>query len=96
MKINIDQNESNALEGFASSGANYVKVIEKIFKIAIDNLKDITQIDPKDNMGLQTLSRQLAVKELIQIKDLVFPNLENIKTKRPGEAEGGKVIPKYR
>lgn len=94
MKINIDQNESNALEAFASSGANYVKVIEKVFKFAIDDLKDITQIDPKGNMGLQALSRQEAVTHLIAIRDVIFPSVENKVKAQKDESEPGK--PKWR
>ena len=52
-----------------------MKVIEKILNESIADLKDITNIDPKGNMGLQTLARQEACKEVKAIKDLIFPAL---------------------
>lgn len=84
MKINLQIEEQNALAQFVGSGANYVRVIEKIFAEAINDLKDINNIDPKGNMGLQALARQEAVKTILEIKDAIFPDqAEKIPTARP-------------
>lgn len=84
MKINLDQNESDALEQFEKSGANSVAVIRKIFEAGIDELKDVENIDPKGNMGLQSLARQEAVKIVRGLRDIIFPELAKKETK-PGE-----------
>ena len=84
MKIHLDQSESDALDGFNRSGANYVKVIEKIFKISLEDMKDINNIDPKSNMGLNALARQNAYLQLKEIKDLIFPSQAEKKSQEPG------------
>lgn len=57
-----------------------MKVIEKVFKEGITDLKDINNVDPKGNMGLQTLARQEAVKILVEIAEMIFPDQEKLKT----------------
>ena len=85
MKINLDQNEVNALEQFEGSGMNAVPVIKKILEKSIDFLGDIANIDPKGNMGLQTLANQNAVKELKDIRDTIFPGVARVSKKQPAE-----------
>jgi hypothetical protein len=89
MKIELKIEEHNALEQFEQSGANYVRVIEKIFAGAINELKDINNIDPKGNMGLQALARQEAVKIMLEVKDMIFPGQVEKKTKPVAPADPG-------
>lgn len=87
MKINLDQNEIDALEKFEGSGMNAVGVIKKILQYAIDDLGNIENIDPKGNMGLQTLANQNATKELKVIRDTIFPGVarQNLSPKNAGK-----------
>lgn len=78
MKIILPEEETNALETMIRSGANGVKVLDRIFKESIEDLKNIKNIDPKSNMGLQTLARQLACEIVEDIQKLIFsPGVEN-------------------
>lgn len=86
MKINLDPNEVNALEHFEGSGMPAVAVIKKILQFSITRLDSIENIDPKGNMGLQTLANQNAVKELKEIRDVIFPGIAPRPVK-PGQGE---------
>ena len=81
MKINLDQNEIDALEKFETSGMNAVAVIKKILDTSISYMGSIENIDPKGNMGLQTLANQNAVKELKDIRDAIFQSMAKINRK---------------
>jgi hypothetical protein len=94
MKINLDQNETNALEQFEGSGMNAVAVIKKILDTAISFLGSIENIDPKGNMGLQTLANQNAVKEIKEIRDQIFSSVA-VKNNRPVSGEK-KPVSQYR
>lgn len=83
MKINLEKNEEDALASMIASGGNHIPVLRKLFSQAIDDLKDITNIDPKANVGLQTCARQEAVKQLIEIESKIFPDPSTVK-KEPG------------
>lgn len=86
MKIPLEESELKALEQFVGSGANYVKVIAKIFNVAIEDLKNIENVDPKGNMGLQTLSRQDALKTVREVRDTIFPALAEDKAASQGQS----------
>lgn len=90
-RINLDQGEETSLEQFVGSGANYVKVIEKIFTFYLEDLKNIQNIDPKGNMGLQTLARQEAFGNLEEIRNIIFPGLAE--RKKLEERPTGKMSP---
>jgi len=75
-KINLDKNEEDALGALILQGGNSVAVLKKIFTLAIEDLKDITNVDSKGNMGLQTLARQLAVEKMIIVRDLIFQEVQ--------------------
>lgn len=92
-KINLDQGEDTALEQFVGSGANYVKVIKKIFDFYLDDMKNIENIDPKGNVGLQTTSRQQAFTQLKNIRDTIFPEFSE---KTPATPGGKPEISKWR
>lgn len=84
-KINLTPEQVNALEQHSNSGANGVKIIKAILTFYIEDLINIDNIDPKGNMGLQTLARQEAKKTLVEVRDLIFPELsEDMKKATPG------------
>jgi len=72
MKIILDENEENVLESLQRSNMPGFKVVEKIFKTNMEELESIANIDPKGNVGLQTCSRQEALKTLKEIYEKVF------------------------
>ena len=93
MKINLDRNEQDALAQFSSSGMNAVGVMKKIFKFYIEDLRNIENIDPKGNMGLQALSRQEAHRTVKEVEALIFPDtVQKNSEPLPGE----KKISQYR
>lgn len=89
-KINLEQEDSLILERFAKSNSSDVKVIKKIFDFYINDLRDVRNIDPKGNMGLQALGAQLALTNLDEIRDLIFG------TPSSDTAEGKPTISQYR
>lgn len=72
MKIILEENEENVLASLQNSAMPGFKVVEKIFKLNMEDLESIENIDPKGNMGLQTLARQEALKTLKDIYQKVF------------------------
>lgn len=85
MKINLEQEEKDALETMSKSGANYVVALKKVFNEALKDLENIRNIDPKSNMGLQTLARQLACEMVVDMRDAVFgpEQKKNIVSEQP-------------
>ncbi len=72
MKIILDENEVNVLESLQRSNMPGFEVVKKIFKLNMEDLESIENIDPKGNVGLQTCSRQEALKTLKEIYEKVF------------------------
>ncbi len=97
MKIQLDQNEVNALEQLAGSGMNAYGVLKKIFKHYISDLESVRNIDPKGNMGLQTLARQEALKTVEEIAELLFPDAAVARSRtQPPTGPQGKPLSQYR
>lgn len=88
MKIELDEQKSNALAGLVAAGGAGVEALKEIFTAAELELRDVLKIDKKGNMGLQSLARQEAVEMLLQIRDVVFPS----DTPR-AKGEGSKMSP---
>jgi len=85
MKINLDENEQNALATFNNSGQNAIQVMKKIFTFYIEDLESVKNIDPKGNMGLQSLARQEALKIVEEMRDIIFPDLAGPAQRVPAE-----------
>lgn len=100
MKIILQEDETKALENLAGSGANGYDVMKKVFQLHIRDLHSIMNIDPKGNVGLQTISRQHAYETLLDIAEIIFPNdADDIKqargTPKAGDT-GDKPMSKWR
>lgn len=75
MKINLDENKSNAIEKLMGVGGAGVEALKELFQAAEAELRDVSNIDPKGNMGLQTLAAQKALETVVELKAHVFPEL---------------------
>lgn len=53
-------------------GGAGVEALSELFASAERELRDVLKIDPKGNMGLQSLARQLAVEMLLEVRDVIF------------------------
>lgn len=73
MKIDLEQQELNALATLGTRGGADVEALKKVFRAAEAELRDVMNIDPKGNMGLQSLASQRAVEMLWEIGDVIFP-----------------------
>ena len=69
-QVVLSDEEVTLLQRF--SLASEAPVIKKIVKHYLKDLESILNVDPKGNMGLQTLARQEAYKYLIEIFDKIF------------------------
>lgn len=74
-KNDLDENQIMLLAQFVKTGGAEVKLIHVILKKEIRELRDVLNIDPRGNMGLQALARQEAVKVLENVFDIIFPEL---------------------
>lgn len=59
-------------------GGAGVEALKELFRAAEAELRDVGNIDPKGNMGLQALAAQRAVENLLAVREHVFP--ESVKT----------------
>lgn len=97
LKINLDENDSNALATLESTGAKGIEVQKKVFQYYMDDLSSVNNIDSKANMGLQALARQEAYKTLCEIAEIFFPSeASKIRASMPGTGDGKKPISKWR
>ena len=71
-KIELEDDELAALEGLVRQGGTGIYAVKRIFAVAIENLGDIRNIDPKGNMGLQALAAQNACKMLEEVRDTII------------------------
>lgn len=77
MKINLDQEKSNAIAKLMAVGGAGVEALKELLLSAEAELRDVGNIDPKGNMGLQALAAQKAVETLQEIRSHVFPETVN-------------------
>lgn len=73
MKINLDESKSNAIAKLMAVGGAGVEALKELLLAAEAELRDVNNIDPKGNMGLQALAAQKAVETLQEIRSHVFP-----------------------
>lgn len=77
MKINLDQEKSNAIAKLMAVGGAGVEALKELLLAAEAELDSVSNIDPKGNMGLQALAAQKAVETLQEIRSHVFPETMN-------------------
>lgn len=73
---NLNENELNTLERFINSKSTELDLVKKILAYYSENMKDITNIDPKGNVGLQTVARQEAYGSFISMSSLFDKDIE--------------------
>ncbi len=71
-RSNIDATEKQNLESLIATNAPGVQVLKKILKHYMNELQDVRHIDPKGNVGLQTVSAQRALEILAEFEQEVF------------------------
>jgi hypothetical protein len=71
-KIQIDPAEQATLDSLLGSGAPGLALMRRIFDHYVDDLGDVRNIDPKGNVGLQTVARQEALNILEEIRGTIF------------------------
>lgn len=74
MKINLDEQKDNAIAKLVGNGGAGVEALKELFQAAEAGLRDVSNIDPKGNMGLQALAAQRAVETLLEVREHVFPD----------------------
>lgn len=87
MKINLDQEKSNAIAKLMAVGGAGVEALKELLLAAEAELRDVGNIDPKGNMGLQALAAQKAVETLKEIRSHLFPDTIAKTEKKPGERQ---------
>lgn len=87
MKIHLDESKSNAIAKLMGVGGAGVEALKELFQVAEAELRDVSNIDPKGNMGLQALAAQRAVEALREIGGHVFPELKTARTGKEKKEE---------
>lgn len=72
---NFSQDEEATLTRFAESGSKELTLVKNILSYYIEDLGNIMNIDPKGNMGLQSLARQEAFGVVSSIAKLFTPDI---------------------
>lgn len=74
MKINLDEDKSNAIARLMQVGGAGVEALKELFQAAEAELNSVKNIDPKGNMGLQALASQKALETVVEIRANLFPD----------------------
>jgi len=74
MKIDLDENKSNAIAKLMAVGGAGVEALKELFQAAEAELNSVKNIDPKGNMGLQALAAQRALEAVLEVRENVFPD----------------------
>lgn len=74
MKIELDEVKTNAIKAMVTAGGAGVEALRDLFTAAEAELRDVMNIDPKGNMGLQSLASQRAVETIRELFSHVFPD----------------------
>lgn len=91
MKIQLDQEEENAIANIMKVSGPGASAIKKLFSLAEQDLSNIMNIDKKGNMGLQALAAQNSVENLRGIIEVFFPEIKGMEA-----SVKGKAISKWR
>lgn len=92
MKINLDENKSNAIAKLMAIGGAGVEALKSLLLSAEAELDSVRNIDPKGNMGLQALAAQRAMEILLEIRSHIFP--DSVRIEKSGSNE--KKISEWR
>lgn len=95
-RIELEQDEVDALENLVNSGSTGVAVLKKIIKLHIEELESVRNIDPKGNMGLQTLARQNALEIVEDIAKMMFPDAGMVRSRTFQPQGASQPISPYR
>lgn len=90
MKIDLEQNKLDAIQKLMAVGGAGVEALRELFSRAEAELSDVRNIDPKGNMGLQSLAAQQAIKVLDEIKSQIFPDETPVSRKESNKAPVGQ------
>lgn len=74
MKIDLGPEKTNAIAKLMAVGGAGVEALRELFQAAEAELRDVGNIDPKGNMGLQALAAQRALEAVQSIQEHVFPD----------------------
>lgn len=91
MKIHLDEEKSNAIAKLMAVGGAGVEALKELLQAAEAELRDVSNIDPKGNMGLQALAAQRAVEALQELRGHIFPG-----TNVTGSGERKKPVSQFR
>lgn len=89
MKNILNEEEKEMLRTMVHGRGEGVAVLKKLFQKGILELKDVESINPKGNVGLQTCSRQEALKIVRDVFSNVFPEMADKKIGSQLENEDG-------
>lgn len=71
-KLVLEQHDIDAIQALVSQKSTGVLAFKKVLEYHMNDLLDIRNIDPKGNMGLQTLAAQLAYQSISEIFESIF------------------------
>lgn len=91
-ELKLNEEEKNLLKTFPQTSPPTVAIFKKIFTHYIGELESVRKIDPKGNMGLQTLAAQRSLETLEEIQKVFIQ--ETGATSTPPTNEKVK-IPQY-
>lgn len=86
-KLNLAQDDIDAIQALVSQKSLGVVALKKVVEYYMNDLLDIRNIDPKGNMGLQTLAAQRAHETLSSI----FGDIYLIEPGSPKAGAGEKI-----
>ena len=81
-KPNLSEGEQATLERFRESNSHDLVLIKKLMVFYMEDLKNIMNIDPKGNVGLQTCSRQEAFKVVNAVAEIISPDIAKFAEKK--------------
>ena len=88
MKIDLGPDKENALQRLVAVGGAGVEALRELFALAEAELRDVMNINPQGNMGLQSLASQKAVEALTEVRDHIFPELSAARRREKPVEEG--------
>ena len=84
-ELKLNEEEKNLLKTFPQTSPPTVAIFKKIFTHYIGELESVRKIDPKGNMGLQTLAAQRSLETLEEIQKVFIQETETGVAQQPNE-----------
>lgn len=75
MKIELTPEDENAIATLVATKGAGVEALKRLFSAGIADLRDVMTLDPKGNLGLQSLAAQRAVSVVEAIQAKIFPDM---------------------